>query len=231
MQALSLHLPTLAFLFAATAAHAATEPAVVKGNGTPVAHIKDNVICCPGERVVVDGWASIDVGGEVTHWLWDYDGDGTTDTTTTAGELVVAAPRSSKVYAIALRVRDNAGNVSEPDTAMVHVMDVGPKVRLRADTTVKVGVRVMFQPQVTWVCARPAKFEWDLDGDGVFEYNSDRDGNTSKAFYTPGRFQAQFFVVDAAGHKAGGVTTVVVTGRHGDQVSSTADSSATAPEL
>jgi PKD repeat protein len=110
-------------------------------------------------------------------------------------------------------------------------MDVGPTVRLAADTTVKLGVRVLFRPTVTWVCARPIRFEWDFDGDGRPEYSSENDGNTSKVFYTPGRYQAQFFVVDAAGNKAGGMTTVTVTDRHGEHVSATADTTPAVPEL
>jgi PKD repeat protein len=48
-------------------------------------------------------------------------------------------------------------------------------------------------------------YEWDFDGDGTFEYSSERDGITTHAYGTTGTFMATFRVTDAYGEMA--VTT------------------------
>ena len=199
---------------AAVAATRAADKQLLPTDGRPIARIKESIICCPREEVHLDGWASIDVGGEVVEWLWDLNYDGRPDTTSTTGEMAIAAPSKSSSYSVVLRVRDNDGNISEADTATVHVMDVPPSVNMRADTTVKVGVRVAFRPEIRYVCAEPAHYEWDFDNDGTAEYRSRSNGNTSKVYYTPGRYQAKFRVIDTYGREGGVLTTVNVVGTH-----------------
>jgi PKD repeat protein len=183
-------------------------------DGRPIARIKTSIICCPREQVVLDGWASIDVGGEVVEWLWDYTEDGRPDTSANTGEMILTAPRTARTYFVALTVRDNEGNLSEPDTVTVHIMDPPPSVGIRADTTVKVGTRVKFSPTVQWVCAEPVRYEWDFDNDGKPEYHSSRNGNTSRVYDTPGIYRARFRVVDKFGKEAGALTEVTVVARH-----------------
>jgi hypothetical protein len=206
-----------------TAAAAPTD-SVRAGSGRPIARIKDNVICCPREDVHLDGWASIDVGGEVVEWQWDFNEDGRTDTVSTTGEMVIRAPRRSQTYSVILHVKDNEGNLSEPDTVTVYVMDIGPTVSMRSDTTIKVGVRVAFRPVVHWVCGQPVRYEWDFNDDGKPEYHSGTDGNTTREYYTPGRYVARFRVVDTYNREAGATTVVTVLGRHGERVEEAADS-------
>jgi hypothetical protein len=194
-------------------------------DGRPIARIKKSIICCPREKIELDGWASIDVGGEVTSWLWDLNEDGKWDTVCSSGELIIAAPTKSRSYSVILCVQDNQGNLSDPDTAMVHVQDTPPSVSIRADTVVKVGVRVRFEPQVMAVCSPVVRYEWDLDDDGVYEYHSASDGKTSKVYYAPGKYPARFRVVDAAGHEAGAYTVVGVV----DKLGAVASGTATAP--
>jgi len=196
----------------------------LRTDGRPIARIKDNVICCPREEVAFDGWASIDVGGEVAEWQWDLNEDGRVDTVCSTGELVIGAPRRSQTYCVTLRVRDNQGNVSDPDTATVYVMDIGPTVSMRADTTVKVGTRVAFRPGVHWVCGQPVRYEWDFNDDGKPEYHSATDGNTTREYYTPGRYVARFRVVDRYGREAGSTTVVNVLGWHGERAEAAVDS-------
>lgn len=186
------------------------------GDGMPLARVSESVICCPKDPVSLDGWASIDVGGEVDTWLWDLNGDGEVDTTSQAGELRIFAPRKPGSYSVVLRVRDNEGNVSSPDTAALHVMDSPPAVALGPDTTVKVGVRVPFVPRITCHCGKPVNYEWDLDDDGVYEYRSRRHGRTSRVYYRPGRFRVRFRVTDELGRQAGAIRRITVGGSHAD---------------
>jgi len=155
-------------------------------NGLPRAKIKESVICCPREPVVLDGWASVAPGAEIVQWQWDLNGDGIADTSSTTGELAIMSPARPKTYLIILWVRDNRNNVSQPDSARLSVMNSPPQVSVNCDTFVKVGTRIIFEPRIAVSCGSIMLYQWDLDGDGKFEYQSRDDGRTSKAFYKPG---------------------------------------------
>lgn len=181
------------------------------GSGVPIARIKQSVICCPLEEIVLDGWASVDIDGEVEEWYWDLDGDNDVDTVTTTGEVRFVAPLESKLFSVALLVKDNDGNVSEPYSVSVHVMDSPPKVTLCPDTTVKVGVRVSFDPKVTSYCSSIELYEWDFDDDGSIEYKSRENGVTSRVYHKAGAYRARFKITDSLNREAGGIRTITVT--------------------
>ncbi|MBD3321689.1 MAG: hypothetical protein GF350_11395 [Chitinivibrionales bacterium] len=168
-------------------------------------------ICCPGEMVTFDGWASIDIGGEVTAWHWTLDCSGCPDTVVDMGELTIRAPLKSQSYLILLQVTDNDNRVSVPDSAVLHVMEDRPKVTVGPDLTVQTGTRVLFEPEAFCHCGSIVSFEWDLDGDGIFEYDSPKNGNTSKAYFRPGKYRARFRAKNSYGTDAGGLRTIVVT--------------------
>jgi len=178
--------------------------------GVPRAIIKESVICCPQEPIVLDGWASIAPGAEIVQWQWDLNGDGMADTTSTIGELAITSPARPKTYLIILWVRDSRNNVSRPDSARLSVMNSPPQVAVNCDTFVKVGTRIMFEPRIAVSCGSIVLYQWDLDGDGKYEYQSRDDGRTSKAFYKPGTYKARFRVVDNLGHEAGALKVIDV---------------------
>lgn len=176
----------------------------------PTAKFKGSIVCCPLDSVVLDGWASLDVDGHLTQWIWDLNADGQPDSITSCGEIVIRAPLHPKLYLVILRVRDNQGNLSEPDTGIVHVMDSKPTVNVGADDTIKVGTRIFFRPSVVSHCSQMRKFEWDFDGDETFEYQSSEHGNTSRVYHRPGKYRAKFRVTDEFGRQAGGIRTIIV---------------------
>jgi len=190
---------------------AALAPCCLWAQSTPRAKIRESVICCPLEPVSIDGWASIAAGSEITQWQWQVRG--VIDTVTTSGELVLNAPVRPRSYMVVLRVRDKLGQVSNPDSALMTVMNSAPQVSLTHDTLVKIGTRIFFGPHVNVACGTISSFQWDLDDDGVFEYQSRDNGNTSKAYYKPGRFKSRFKVIDYLGHEAGAIVLVDVVGK------------------
>ncbi len=179
--------------------------------GRPIARLKESLICCPGDSVTLDGWASLDPGGEVYYWIWRIGGASDDERTTEFGELTIRAPNTPQTYTVILRVQDREGNASAPDSAMLHVMDSPPRARVGADTTIKIGVRIQFEPRVVTHCSRASVFEWDLDDDGQYEYRSNRNGRTTKTYYKPGIYRARFRVTDNRGRQAGGIRTITVT--------------------
>lgn len=60
-----------------------------------------------GDPVLFNGTFSTDFDGEIASYAWDFDGDGTVDSTDAIAEHTFAAPGS---YAVSLTVTDNGGN-------------------------------------------------------------------------------------------------------------------------
>lgn len=181
--------------------------------GLPQAKIRQSILCCPGDSVVLDGWASVDPGGEIKEWLWDIGGDGKVDIASELGEASIIAPEEPYSYVVVLRVRDNQGNLSEPDSSVLSVMNSTPKVRISADTTVMMGARVTFEPQVRTTCGSVDKYEWDFDNDGNWEYRSRANPVTSRVYYRQGRYLARFRVTDSNGREAGAIVAITVVPR------------------
>lgn len=179
--------------------------------GMPIARIKESLVCCPQESITVDGWASVDPGGEVVQWQWDVGGDGRADRLTDKGDIQLLSPREARTYRVILRVLDNAGNLSAPETASVCVMNAPPRVSMPADTVIKLGARMLFRPDVRTTCGTIERYEWDFDDDNTYEHTSRESGNTSRPYYRPGRYLAKLRVVDSNGRQAGGVTIINVT--------------------
>jgi hypothetical protein len=176
----------------------------------PIAKLKESVVCCPLDTVLLDGWASISPGGEIVKWMWDLNGDHQIDTSTTSGEVQIIAPSTPCSRTVYLTVKDRTGAVSKPDSILFHVMNSPPRVVLAADTTIKVGVRVSFAPTLWCNCGKPVMFEWDFNDDGQADYRSDVSGNTSRLYQKAGRYTARFRVVDALGREAGAVERITV---------------------
>jgi len=205
-----MHQLALAALVFCTGSGWASEAALLEDR--PVARIKESVVCCPSDTIVLDGWASIDLGGEVVQWQWDIDGDGRIDRTSDIGEVRFAASSQPRTFGVTLCVKDNQGNLSLPDSATVCIMNSQPQVSIRPDTMLKVGTRLFLDPKVTLPCGDIVKYEWDLDDDGTWEYMSKTDGKTSKVFYKPGRYRLRFRVTDSQDRQGGAVGYVTVSG-------------------
>jgi len=196
------------FLLLATRIHAEGKPGA--SGDLPIAKIRESIVCCPLDTVVFNGWASIVAHGEIVLWMWDLDGNGATDTVCTSGELKFVAPFNSKSTIIILRVKDSHDNMSEPDSATFHIMNSPPMAKCGADTTIRIGTRVNFNPEVTSNCSKIVRYEWDFNDDGKPEYRSTENGNTSRVYNKIGRFYARFKVADEFGRETGGIRIISV---------------------
>ena len=181
-----------------------------KSGEFPIAHIKESIICCPGDSVTFDGWASIVAHGEIVKWLWDLNGDGKIDTICSSGELRFKASNKYHSSRVILRVRDNHGNESGPDTSAFHIMDSPPIAQVGGDTTIKVGVRISFSPVIISNCSKIARYEWYFNDEAKPSFKSELNGNTSRIYYKSGRYYARFHTIDEMGREAGGLKIITV---------------------
>ena len=182
--------------------------------GLPIAKIKESVICCPNEEVKLDGWASIEGGGEITEWRWALKGDRKIDTSATTGDMEFKAPEKPGSFCVYLFVRDRKGNLSAPDSATVAVMNSSPRVKFGGDTTIPIAARISFEPHIETTCSKPVRYEWDFNEDGVYEVKSDDSPKTSRVYYKPGKYVVKFRVVDSYGKEAGGIKNITVVAGH-----------------
>jgi PKD repeat protein len=124
--------------------------------------------------------------GSVTGWAWDFDNDGTTDSTlqnpsytyTTAGYKTVK-----------LTVTGPLGSDSETKTDYIHVKEPAPVAAFSADKTSGPSpLTVQFTDQSTGVVN---SWAWDFDNNGVVDSNAQ---NPSHTYATPGTYTVKLTV-------------------------------------
>ena len=156
-----------------------------------------------GQEVTVDASSSTDVDGTITRYEFDLDGNGTFEHDGGANPKVqrVFGPGTTKVSA---RVTDNEGASSVVSADLV--VNAKPANQVPVATfrvtpnPVKPDTRVLFDatgardPDGTVV-----KYEWDLDGNGTFETNSQNNPRVQRSYATPKVYNVKLRVTDNLG--------------------------------
>lgn len=139
----------------------------------------------------------------VEQFEWDFDGDGTFDRSEVIGRNQTFTFARPGTYNATLRITDNNGEVAT-GVIVVQVNNAPPNAR--AEVTPSNGsVPLAAAFSVVAVDNEGiALYEWDFDGDGVFDYSSPTSGNTTHTYANIGNFQAVVRVTD----NLGAVTTL-----------------------
>ncbi|MEZ4433120.1 MAG: PKD domain-containing protein [bacterium] len=136
-------------------------------NGAALADAGGPYNAAEGEQVQLSASGSFDPEGQPLTYEWDFDGDGQYDDA--VGPNAFHTLPDDGVYTIALRVRDAGGKV-DLDTARIVVRNVAPRVDgVNTDSPIGEGQRLNVDVQVTDPGADALTFEFDWDGDGVYE--------------------------------------------------------------
>jgi PKD repeat protein len=136
-----------------------------------------------GQPVTFDASASSDPDGTIVEYRWDFDGDGTIDTTTTDPQTQFTYSQASG-YAPTLTVEDDDGaNATISGDLIVErrsraVCEVRP-------TTVEVGQPVTLDASDS----AAAYVEFDIDGDGEYEQGDETDFIINTSYAEPGTYQ------------------------------------------
>jgi PKD repeat protein len=149
----------------------------------------------------------IDNDGSIESYYWDFnDGETSTDQNPTH------TFQDPGYYKVLFTVTDNAGATADDDVYInaYYLENFKPKATASANTTrILKGGQVTFTGTGTdqdgWIIL----YEWDFDGDGVYDWNSDIYGNTTHTFNTPGIYDAEFRVTDNS--QATDTDTVTIT--------------------
>lgn len=159
--------------------------------------------------------SATDADGTIVRYEWDFEGDGTYDyTSTTTGNTSHTFADEGTFNAV-FRVTDNDG-LTATAVATATAVRVGPPGSPTATITVPNAPRTVTAPTsvaFNGTGSDPGgsivRYEWDFNGDGVYEYSSTTTASTSFLYTSPGIFTAALRVTDDSGLT--GIDTVDIT--------------------
>lgn len=115
-------------------------------------------------------------------------------------------------HTISFRVRDEVGHWSAKVTRTVTVNEnTQPTVDAGTDIRTSLNKPVQFNGIVSQSDGRIARYEWDYDGDGQYDWSSEVSGATSHTYKTTGTYYASFRVTDEDGDMSTDSVKVTVT--------------------
>ncbi|MEA2227916.1 MAG: hypothetical protein QOF04_1546, partial [Solirubrobacteraceae bacterium] len=163
-----------------------------------------------GSPATLSAIASLDLDGRIARYEWDLDGDGTYETDGAAAATVQHVFTAAGPIAVRLRVTDDSGAQAEktvsvsPNRAPVAAVTAAPNPVL-AGHAVTFDAGGSLDPDGTL-----ARFQWDLDGDGIFELDTATTATAARAYPNAGGVTVRVRVTDDAGTPAVGSVDVVV---------------------
>ena len=162
----------------------------------PIADAGDDLEATVGERLTLDGSASVDEDGMIVAWLWNLE-----DGTARSGETTEVSFDASGTYKVTLVVTDNDG-LTDSDEIVVRVgRDNAPP------NAAVVGERVAIEGEPYTIAAGGstddlgiASWLWDFgDGSDVVEGDADDEGRATHVYNAFGDYTVRLTVVDADG--------------------------------
>lgn len=161
--------------------------------------------------------AGQDPGGTIVIFRWDFDGNGTWDTYDTVARDYNYTYNTRGTYHPVLFVQSSTG-VTDTTSLTITVESNPPKASAdMVPSNGQVPLTVQCLGSGTDSDGRIVLYEWDFDGDGVYDWSSTSSGNVSHTYTTIGTYNSVFRVTDNDGQTATATaaTTVVRAGPPG----------------
>jgi flagellar hook assembly protein FlgD len=137
--------------------------------------------------------------GAIIRYRWDFQGDGIYDTNDPGARNYTFTYTQRGIFKATLEVLNDKKQVA---TATVPITVTGRPPVPTASVNPSNGA-VPLQVSLLGAATDPdgtiVRYEWDVDGDGVFEFTSATTGNTTHTYAEPGAFHAVFRVTDSEG--------------------------------
>ncbi len=134
----------------------------------------------------------------VTYYYWDMDGDGSFENRNLFPDSTRRSYSLPGDYRVGLKVVDTNGKTAE-GYVTVHIGNAPPQVSVDLEPsngpvplTVKFHVTAIDNEGI-------AKYEWDFNGDGIWDYESNVTGEAEYAYETVGMYNAVLRVTDSRG--------------------------------
>ena len=148
------------------------------------------------EKIFFEGKAS-DEDGDIVEYKWISSIDNLISTNKTFSKSDLSLGK----HIIVLSVMDNDGRWSESAPFELFIY-TNPIAHSGEDITVKPGDTVQFAGAGTDEDGEISKYEWDLNGDGIFEFKSENTGLTTFIYNNEGTFTVTLRVTDNDGNTA-----------------------------
>lgn len=190
-----------------------TKKTITVGNILPIANAGVDQTAYVGDLVNFIGKGT-DEDGEIVKYEWDFDGDGTYDWTSTTSGNASYMYNGVGFYYAKLRVTDN-DDATDTDVARITVTYVGnekPVANAGQDQRVNVHEVVVFIGIGEDADGDIILYEWDFDGDGVYDWSSESSGVASYIYHTADRYTAVFRVTDNLGDSDNDTAIIRVEG-------------------
>jgi PKD repeat protein len=167
-----------------------------------------------GQTVNLDASGSKDAevaSGGIATYEWDFDGNGTVDQVRNQPTTTTTYP-SLGTFNVRLVVKDSdEGKASAPVTLPVAVQNAVPLAQMSFSPAAPVtGQPVTFSASATDQDGSVANYQWDLDGDGVFEANTGTTPSATRTYLTARSFTVFVKASDNDGGAGFGTTAVTV---------------------
>ena len=172
-------------------------------NSPPVADSGANQTVYVGDSVSFTGLGS-DSDGTIILYRWDFDGDGVEDWSSQSTGATTHTYTTPGTYYASLTVMDNKG-ATDTDTCVITVKEketdnnYSPSADAGDNKTTFSGEAVVFNGAGTDSDGSIVKYEWDFDGDGIYDWSSTTTGSTTHTYNTAGTYYAVLRVTDDKG--------------------------------
>lgn len=156
-------------------------------------------------------------GGSILRYRWDFEGDGIYDTSEVGARDFTRTFTTPGVRNSRLEIQNDKLQTTSA-TVQISVGGSPPSAAASVNpSNGSIPLAVTFSGTGTAGSNPINRYEWDFQGDGVFDYTSATTGNTTFTYTTPGTFNALFRVTDTAGltATAAATTTAVRPGPAG----------------
>ena len=150
--------------------------------------------------------SGFDPNGRITEYAWDFGGDGTYDAT---GASVDHTFQTQGSYSVVLRATGPSGTVY--DAVIITVIPSPPTAT--ATVTPDSGappLKIHLDGQASDADGSIVIYQWDYDGDGIFDWSSRTVDNTYFTYAQTGVYTATFRVIDNEGFEVTASKTITV---------------------
>jgi PKD repeat protein len=167
-----------------------------------------------GNSVSFNGSGSSDPDGTIAKYEWDFDGNGSYETSTGGTATTSKTFPTAGNLTVGLRVTDNNGGTATTTRALT-VSNRAPTASFTATPNpVPTGTAVSFNGAgSTDPDGTLAKYEWDLDANGSYETNTGATATTTKTYATAANVTVGLRVTDNIGATATTTRALTVQNR------------------
>ena len=175
----------------------------------PQAVVGEDLEIEPGGAVQFNG-ACVDIDGECVLYEWDFNGDDVFEYASGEDGRTINIYNNEGVFEATLRVTDDHGLTSSSNRTITVHKNIVPIAQAGINHVVLVGETIQLNGTCSDSDGTCEYYEWDVDGDGQYDYQSTTGGSTTYVLNEAGIYNAVFRVTDDDGLTSTDSVTIIV---------------------